>query len=209
MNIGQEIIIPSDETREALKRLWNIGIFSDAKIYIDKKFGNDVYLVIEVEELPRVEKVEITGNDEYDDEDLKDYVNLVTGEVVSDQKLQDIKFNLEKYYAEDQVSIEELKSKQMAEGTLQWFPIPILKYGELRRRRDTSLKSENIGNKIPKVTQFILDVIEASEKNREKAGLPADQRRLRGGGGPPRAGRPHRGGSRRCPQPAAAGGGGR
>lgn len=101
LNIGQEIAIPSDDTREAIKRLWNIGIFSDAKIYIDKKFGNDVYLVIEVEELPRVEKVEITGNDEYDDEDLKDYVNLVTGEVVSDQKLQDIKFNLEKYYAEE------------------------------------------------------------------------------------------------------------
>jgi outer membrane protein insertion porin family len=101
LNIGQEISIPSDETREAIKRLWNIGIFSDAKIYIDKKFGNDVYLVIEVEELPRVENIDITGNNEFSDEDLKDQINLVKGEIVSEQKLQDIKYNLEKYYADE------------------------------------------------------------------------------------------------------------
>ena len=73
---------------------------------------------------------------------------------------------------------KELKSKQMAEGTLQWFPIPVLKYGEIRRTRDSSLKTENIGQQIPRVTQFMLDVIEASEKNREKAGLPVDQNKI-------------------------------
>lgn len=109
LNIGQEIVIPSDETREAIKRLWNIGIFSDAKIYIDKKFGNEVYLVIEVEELPRVEKIEITGNDEYSSDDLKDYINLVNGEVVSDQKLQDIKYNLEKYYSDEGYGLAKVK----------------------------------------------------------------------------------------------------
>ena len=49
---------------------------------------------------------------------------------------------------------------------------------KLHRIRDSSLKSENIGQQIPRVTQFILDVIEASEKNREKAGLPADQNKI-------------------------------
>ncbi len=109
LNIGQEIAIPSDDTREAIKRLWNIGIFADAKIYIDKKFGNDVYLVIEVEELPRVEKIEITGNDEFDDDDLKDQINLVTGEIVSEQKLQDIKYYLEKYYSEEGYGLAKVK----------------------------------------------------------------------------------------------------
>ncbi|MEO8664140.1 MAG: outer membrane protein assembly factor BamA [Ignavibacteria bacterium] len=115
LSVGQEITIPSDETRDALNRLWNIGIFSDVRIYIDKKFGNDVYLVIEVEELPRIEKIEITGNDEYSDDDLKEKINLVSGEVVSEQKLQDIKYNLEKYYAEEgyglaKVTVDKLVS---------------------------------------------------------------------------------------------------
>ncbi len=112
---GQEITVPSDETREALNRLWKIGIFADVRIYVDKKFGNDVYLVIEVEELPRVEKVEITGNDEYSYDDLREKINLSTGEVVSEQKLKDIEYNLEKFYSEEgyglaKVAVDKLVS---------------------------------------------------------------------------------------------------
>jgi len=109
LNLGQEINFPSDDTKEALTRLWNIGIFSDVKLYIDKKFGNEIYVVIEVEELPRVENIEITGNDEYSSDDLKDYISLVTGEVVSEQKLKDIQFNLEKYYAEEGYGLAKVK----------------------------------------------------------------------------------------------------
>ncbi len=115
LNTGQEIIVPSDQTREAINRLWKIGIFADVKIYVDKKFGNDIYLVIEVEELPRVERVDITGNDEFSDDDLADQINLVSGEILSEQKLQDIKYNLEKYYADEgyglaKVSVDKLIS---------------------------------------------------------------------------------------------------
>lgn len=106
---GQEISIPSDDTREAINRLWNIGIFSDVRIYVDKKYGNDVYLVIEVEELPRVEKIEISGNDEFSADDLKEKINLVSGEVVSEQKLADIKFNLEKFYADEGYGLAKVK----------------------------------------------------------------------------------------------------
>lgn len=109
LNIGQEITIPSDQTKEAIERLWNIGIFSDVKIYLEKKFGNDAYLVIEVEELPRVEKVEISGNDEFSNDDLKEYINVVNGEVISDQKLKDIEYNLEKHYADEGYGLADVK----------------------------------------------------------------------------------------------------
>ncbi|MFZ1320610.1 MAG: outer membrane protein assembly factor BamA [Ignavibacteria bacterium] len=112
---GVEISLPSDETRDAITRLWNIGIFSDVKIYVDKKFGNEIYLVIEVEELPRVESLEITGNDELSDDEINEKVNIVPGEVISDQKLKDIQYNLKKAYAEEgfglaEVSVDKLLS---------------------------------------------------------------------------------------------------
>lgn len=108
LNVGKEINIPSDETREALNRLWKIGIFSDLKIYVDKKFGKDVYLIIEVEEQPRVEDVEITGNDEFSSDDLKEKINLTAGEVVSEQKLKDIAYNLKLQYEEEGYALAEV-----------------------------------------------------------------------------------------------------
>ncbi|MBK8984214.1 MAG: outer membrane protein assembly factor BamA [Ignavibacteria bacterium] len=110
---GAEITLPSDETRDAITRLWNIGIFSDVKIYVDKKFGNDIYLIIEVEELPRVESIEITGNDEFSDDEIKEKINIVPGEVISDQKLKDIEYNLKKNYAEEGFGLAEIKTDKL------------------------------------------------------------------------------------------------
>jgi len=106
---GLEFIIPSDESREVIDRLWNIGLFSNIKLYVEKKFGNDVYLVIEVEELPRVESIDITGNDEFSLDDIKEKVNLVAGEVVSEQRLKDIEYNLEKFYADEGFGLAKVK----------------------------------------------------------------------------------------------------
>ena len=105
---NQEIAIPSDETRDAIKKLWNLGLFSNIEIYVDKKFGNDVYLVILVQELPRIEKVEIVGNDKYSESDLKDKIGLVSGQVVSEQKLKDIEYNIKRYYIEEGYSLAEV-----------------------------------------------------------------------------------------------------
>ena len=106
---NQEISIPSDETREAIKRIWKLGLFSNIQIYIDKKFGRDVYLIIEVEELPRIEKVEIVGLDNFSESDLKDKIGLVTGEVVSEQKLKDVEFNITSYYTSEGYALAEVK----------------------------------------------------------------------------------------------------
>ena len=109
LNIGKEINIPSDETREALNRLWKIGIFSDIKLYVEKKFGKDVYLIIEVEEQPRVESIEITGNEEFSTEDLKEKINLSAGEVISEQKLKDIAYGLKLQYQEEGYALAEVE----------------------------------------------------------------------------------------------------
>ncbi|MBM4158776.1 MAG: outer membrane protein assembly factor BamA [Ignavibacteria bacterium] len=109
LRTGMEISVPSDETRSAIKKLWNLGLFSNISLYIDKKFGNDIYLVIEIEELPRVETVDITGNDEFSEDDLKKYIFLVPGEVISEQKIKDTEYYLKKYYTSEGYSHVEVK----------------------------------------------------------------------------------------------------
>ena len=113
LRIGQEFAIPSDESRDAIRKLWNIGLFSDIQMYIDKKFGNDIYLIIEVKELPRVESIDITGNDEYSTADLLKKINIVKGEVATEQKIKDIEYNLIKYYSEEGYSLATVKADML------------------------------------------------------------------------------------------------
>ncbi|HMS63617.1 MAG TPA: outer membrane protein assembly factor BamA [Ignavibacteria bacterium] len=160
LNVGQEIVIPSDQTKDAIDRLWNIGIFSDVRLYVDKKFGKDVYLIIEVEELPRISKVEITGNDEFSVDDINEKINMVAGEVVSDQKLKDIEYNLEKNYAEEGYGLADVKvDKLISAGNEALIRIKINEGKELSVN---SIKFE--GNKSISTSDLKSAMEETSEK---------------------------------------------
>lgn len=109
LNIGKEMSLPSDESRDAINRLWKLGIFSDIKIYVDRKFGKDVYLIIEVEEQPRVESIDVTGNEEFSTDEIKEMINMRAGEVVSEQKLKDVEYNLKLKYAEEGYALAKVE----------------------------------------------------------------------------------------------------
>ncbi|MCX7832903.1 MAG: outer membrane protein assembly factor BamA, partial [Ignavibacteria bacterium] len=109
LKIGSEISIPSDNTRDAIKNLWSMNLFSDIKLYVEKKIGDEVFLTIEVEELPRVESISITGCDEISQSDIESKIDIVTGQVVTEQKLKDIEYYIQKYYVSEGYSLAEVQ----------------------------------------------------------------------------------------------------
>ncbi len=58
---GQKIKIPGIATSQAIRKLMNTRLFSDVKIEEQKRIGEFVFLVIEVKELPLLEKIVIEG----------------------------------------------------------------------------------------------------------------------------------------------------
>ena len=58
---GQKINIPGDEISSIINKLWNLQLFSDINFYITKFDGDRVGLEIEIEELPSLGEVKITG----------------------------------------------------------------------------------------------------------------------------------------------------
>lgn len=108
LKIGMEISVPSDESRDAINKLWAMGLFSDIKLYIEKKIATEIFLKIQVEELPRIESIDITGYDNISKSDIEERIGLITGEVVSEQKLKDIEYNLKKYYESEGYSMAEV-----------------------------------------------------------------------------------------------------
>ncbi|MGA2668983.1 MAG: outer membrane protein assembly factor BamA [Ignavibacteria bacterium] len=109
LKIGSEVTIPSSETTDAINRLWNLNLFSDIDIVVDKKIGNDAYFVIKVTELPKLDDIKFSGNDEFSEKDLRDKIPLSKGEVITPQTLKDIEYNIKKMYIDEGYPLSEVK----------------------------------------------------------------------------------------------------
>jgi len=102
LKIGDEIEVPGDQTLNAIKRLWRLGIFTpDIKIEIRKKIGNGIFIVIKVNEYPRIEKYIFKGNDVLDEEDLDKAVTFVSGQILKPQAIYKTIREMKKLYNEE------------------------------------------------------------------------------------------------------------
>lgn len=101
LKIGDEIEVPGDQTNNAIKRLWNLNIFSDVQIIADKIVGNGVFLQIKISEYPRLETVVLDGNDELDEDDIMKEVNVIKGQVLKTYEIYKIISKIKKLYDEE------------------------------------------------------------------------------------------------------------
>ncbi|HPN38768.1 MAG TPA: outer membrane protein assembly factor BamA [Melioribacteraceae bacterium] len=102
LKVNDEIDVPGDETINAIKRLWNLNIFSEVSIDIAKQIDNGVFLVIKVKEFPRLaDKVYLSGNDEIDEEEINAKINFVKGQTLKTQEIYRVKQKIQKLYIDE------------------------------------------------------------------------------------------------------------
>lgn len=108
LRVGDEFVVPGDQIGEAIRKLWSLTIFEDIRIEVDRTLGSGVYLVIRLKELPRFSRVEVFGNDEFDEEDIGKKVGLTRGQVVPKSDLIRITKELRKMYEEEGYLLAEI-----------------------------------------------------------------------------------------------------
>ncbi len=101
LRIGNEIQIPGDQTMNAIKNLWNLGIFSDVQVLLDKQVGDGIFLTIKVKEYPRVEKTVIEGNDELSTSKIEDQITFGRGQILRPQDVKTLENKIYKLYEDD------------------------------------------------------------------------------------------------------------
>lgn len=101
LRINDELVIPSDQLNNAIKRLWNLGIFENVQILIDKKIDTGVFLLIKVSEYPRLEKFVFEGYDELSEDKLNKLVTIVRGQTLKPQEISRIITKIKKAYEEE------------------------------------------------------------------------------------------------------------
>jgi outer membrane protein insertion porin family len=90
LSVGSEITIPSEQTKIAIQRLHNLRLFDDIQIFIEKKVEDGVFLLIKVKENPRLERIEVFGNDELDEDEIIKKIGLIKGQIITTQDLSTV-----------------------------------------------------------------------------------------------------------------------
>lgn len=99
---GDKIYIPGDRMSNVIKKLWDLGLFSDINFYITKIEEDQAYLELEIQEVPELHEVTINGlkKKKRREEIIKDN-KLKPGTKVTENLIANTRANLREEYKSD------------------------------------------------------------------------------------------------------------
>jgi outer membrane protein insertion porin family len=101
LKAGDEIQVPGDQTLNAIRNLWTLGIFSDIQIINDKQVADGVFLIIKVQEYPKLERVVFEGNDEVSDSEIEKLITFIRGQTIKPQDISKLNQRIYNLYKEE------------------------------------------------------------------------------------------------------------
>jgi outer membrane protein insertion porin family len=80
---GNTITLPGDEVTDVLKKFWSQGLFADAMISATQIRNDSVWIDIYLTERPRMSRLTMVGVGKSETEDIREKINLRTGQQVT------------------------------------------------------------------------------------------------------------------------------
>ncbi|MCU0459555.1 MAG: outer membrane protein assembly factor BamA [Bacteroidales bacterium] len=100
LRIGQKVEIPGEVITAAVRKLWDQGLFSDVKITITGKEGENVWLDIYLQERPRLSSLRFEGIRKSEETDLIEKLSLPGGSQVTAHLLNRAERTIKDHYIE-------------------------------------------------------------------------------------------------------------
>ena len=76
-------ILNGQQIQNGIKKLWRLRLFSDINVFVDRETPDGVYLIISVQEYPRLNEVKYTGNEKIKTKNLEKDIIFIRGQVIS------------------------------------------------------------------------------------------------------------------------------
>ncbi len=119
-NVRQRVGEPLsfDQVSRDLRAIYTLGFFEDLKVDASDE-GGRLVLTFTIEEKPSIALIEFEGNDELDDDEIKEVVNLRPFSVLDISALKDNEEKIVELYAEKGFFLTEVKARTepMGEGS--------------------------------------------------------------------------------------------
>jgi outer membrane protein insertion porin family len=100
-----------DKVREDIRALNDLGYFQDIRVYSKAVAAGEIRLVFAVIEKPSVRKVEVEGNDDVSDDDLKEVVDIRPFTILDASKVQENVNKVKAVYEEKGFFLTEVSSR--------------------------------------------------------------------------------------------------
>jgi outer membrane protein insertion porin family len=101
LRVGQQVALPYDPAlAEATKKLYRTGFFSDVAIVADRLLGDGVYLLVRVQEEPRLGEYTLDNVSSGDRDDLEEVIPLLRGRPVRPSDVGRAVHAIERFYVE-------------------------------------------------------------------------------------------------------------
>ena len=95
------VLIKGDEIKKGIKKLWDLGRFSDIQIYLEEETDDGLIIKILLQELPVVENIIFIGNKKIKDRTLLDKIKITKGQIISENDIINAKELIISKYKED------------------------------------------------------------------------------------------------------------
>ena len=88
LKVGEKVKVPGDDFRNAIKKLWEQGLFAYVNISATRVEDDLIFLNIDLRERPRLSKFTFNGIKKAEADNIRDEIQIVRGDVVTDNLLK-------------------------------------------------------------------------------------------------------------------------
>jgi outer membrane protein insertion porin family len=100
LSVGDKIVVPGEAISQAIENMWRQGLFTDVSINATSIQDNVIFLDISLVERPRLTRFDFKGAKKADVTKLTEQMNLVRGDVVTENMLFRASNTIKQYYIE-------------------------------------------------------------------------------------------------------------
>lgn len=100
LKVGDKVKVPGDEISGAIKKLWKHGLVGDVSVKIDKIEGDEVDLVIQLSERPRLTGFSFVGVKKSRETEIREDLNLIRGRILSDAIIRNTQLTVKNIYVQ-------------------------------------------------------------------------------------------------------------
>ena len=119
LHVGMTVKVPGDKITQAIKNLWEQGLFEDIQITQTQRVGGKIFLNIDMKERPRISKFSFKGVKRSEAEELRKKINITRGDVATEHTYNKTQSIIRDYYANKGYLNTEVKMTPVPDTTMQ------------------------------------------------------------------------------------------